>query len=573
VTAGDVLVAGVDVGSTLTKVVVANGDVLAAVAGRTEADYVRGAVRLLDAAVDRTGRRPADLACVVATGYGRRRLPFATREITEIACHARGVHALHPEARTVIDVGGQDAKAIRLRAGGRVANFAMNDKCAAGTGRFLEVMAATLGMGLDELGRRGWGAADPVEVSSVCTVFAEQEVAQHLAGGAPVPRVLAGLHAALASRIHVLARRVGVEPEVVLTGGCARNPALRAAIEERLGARVRVPAEPLLTGALGAALLAREHAGGGPAQRLDIGAGGMAGLETRGAPADGGPDGLSLVAARLRLKPFEGEFALPAGDMALARPVAGVDAGARFTKAVVLAGPRATLAVVPSEARSGEAGVQALARALGRAGLSRQALAAVGATGLGAAGLAGARPASEITALGRGAARLFPEAAQVIDVGAHGTRAARLGARGAVRDLSVSGQCAAGSARILEVIAHLLGTELEDLGPLSRQAGRPADYAAGCAVFAETEAISLLTRGVSPADLLAGLHQSLGGKIAALARGRGSEGPCVVAGGGAKDEGLLAALGASLPDLRVPPEPMVVAALGAALLAADGAGA
>ena len=568
-------VAGVDVGSTLTKVVVHNGDFLASVIDRTQVDYVGAARRLLAEALGRAGRAPDDLACVVATGYGRRRLPFASREITEITCHARGVRELFPAARTIIDIGGQDAKGIKLGPQGKVVNFAMNDKCAAGTGRFLEVMASSLGLSLDELGTRGLGGGSPVSVSSICTVFAEQEVAQHLAVGVPVEDVLAGLHAALASRIIVMVRRLGIERQVVLTGGCARNPALVRALEERLGAPVVIPAEPMFTGALGAALLAREavERGEAPAGGVSLAAGGAVSVAVGVALAPDAGSGLpaSLTRARARPRPFDGELRLAGAAIAAATPTAGVDVGALFTKAVVVRDTRAAFAVFPSEGSYADVGEQALGRALELLGLGRGDLRGLVATGLGAASLQGARAASEVSCLARGMACLCPEAGQVIDIGAHGTRVIRLTALGTVKDFSVSGQCAAGSARILEVVAHLLGLEVAELGALSLRATRPADYSAGCAVFAETEAISLLTRGVSREDLLAGLHDSLAQKIAALARGRAAAGACAVAGGGAKDVGLLARLEASLGTLLVPPEPMVVAALGGALLAADGA--
>jgi len=570
----DLLVAGVDVGSTLTKVVVHNGDFLASVTDRTEVDYVGAAARLLGLALDRAGLTPGDLACVVATGYGRRRIPFASREITEITCHARGVRELFPEARTVIDVGGQDAKGMKLAPTGKVVDFVMNDKCAAGTGRFLEVMAASLGLGVDELGARGIGSATPAPVSSVCTVFAEQEVAQHLASDVPVEDVLAGLHAALASRIVVMVRRLGIERQVILTGGCARNPALVRALEERLRTPILTPLDPLLTGALGAALLGREALLRGelPAAPPRLDAGAPAAVRAPGAHvarlAEARAEAFS-IRARARPRGFEAEFPLPAGERLLIDPVAGVDVGALFTKAVVVAEGCVHVAVLPSDGKYGVVAERALAGALGRAGLGREALAGVVATGLGASHVSHARPHSEISCLARGIGRLFPDARQVIDIGAHGTRVIRLTGPGVVGDFSVSGQCAAGSARILEVVAHLLGVEIGELGGLSLRSRAPADYSAGCAVFAETEAISLLTRGVSREDLLAGLHRSLAEKIGAMVRGRGATGLAAVAGGGAKDVGLRAWLEASLGRLLVPPEPMAVAALGGALLAAD----
>jgi len=564
-------VAGVDVGSTLTKVVVRNGAVLASAADRTQVDYVGAAARLLADAVQRAGRPPEEIGYVVATGYGRRRLPFADREITEITCHARGVRELFPRARTIVDIGGQDAKGIKLGPGGKVINFAMNDKCAAGTGRFLEIMAASLGLRVEELGATSLRARAPVSISSVCTVFAEQELTQRLAEGVPLENVLAGLHAALASRVHRMVRGLRVEREVILTGGCARNPGLVRAFEALLEMPVLTPTDPLLTGALGAALLAAEALDGGaaPAPALRLGLRSAPVVELgRGAGHEDERRG-RVFALRSRPAPYraEGQLALPENGRVGSVPSAGIDAGALFTKAVVVDGTRAGYAVVRSEGDYLRVAEEALDVALRVLGTPRERLAAVAGTGLGAGKVSPRSELSEITCLATGVARLVPDAGQVIDVGGHGTRVIRLGPGGVVREFSVSGQCAAGSARILEVVAHLVGLDLAELGEMSLGAASPAAFVVGCAVFAETEAVSLLTRGTSRADLLAGLHQSLAAKILAMARAGAAQGPWAVVGGGAKDVGLVARLRAAAPSVVVPSEPMVVAALGAALRA------
>ncbi len=567
----DRCVAGIDVGSTLTKVVVANGRVLASATGRTEVDYVGAAARLLADALERAGEAPARLGYVVATGYGRRRLPFADREITEITCHARGVREVLPGARTIIDIGGQDAKGIKLGPSGKVVNFAMNDKCAAGTGRFLEVIAASLGLTIDELGRRGLGGASPASISSVCTVFAEQEVSQRLAEGATVEDVLAGLHVALASRVHRMVKSLGVEPPVVLTGGCARNAALLEALQERLGIPLTTPPEPLLTGALGAAALAADAVARGEARTNGDH------LEALARDAEQAGRGVvedrarrRIFSAHARAAPYalDGQFALPPGGPAPSGPAGGIDAGALFTKAVVVHGDRVSFAVLRTEGNHAEVAARALERAAGVAGIPTSALAGITATGLGAGKLSGARESSDVTCLAAGVARLVPDASQAIDIGGHGTRVIRIGPGGTVKGFVVSGQCAAGSARILEVMAHLLGLELDRLGEVSLSSREPAPFSAGCAVFAETEAITLLTRGTASRDLLAGLHRSMAAKILAMARAGGTPRVVAVAGGGARDTGLVAQLRGGVERLAVPPEPLVVAALGAALLGA-----
>jgi predicted CoA-substrate-specific enzyme activase len=208
-------------------------------------------------ALQEAGLHIGDISYIVATGYGRLNVPFADCQITELSCHARGVSSLFPRARTAIDIGGQDAKCMRID-NGRLANFVMNDKCAAGTGRFLEVTASALGIRLEDMGDISLKAARKIPISNLCTIFAQQEVVALLSRGEKLENILAGLHDALASRVAALARRLGIEPDLVLTGGVAKNIGMVKAMKESLGCEIFVPEEPLLTGALGAAILAKE---------------------------------------------------------------------------------------------------------------------------------------------------------------------------------------------------------------------------------------------------------------------------------------------------------------------------
>jgi (R)-2-hydroxyacyl-CoA dehydratese activating ATPase len=252
--------AGLDIGSTMTKAVIIDeyGKVLGSVIGPTGAQHRHLALQVMAEVLGKTALVLEALDFIVATGYGRINVPFADKQITEITCHARGVHALFPSARTVIDIGGQDSKGIKLDAGGKVVNFVMNDKCAAGTGRFLEVIADTLGIPLTEMGPLSLTAREAVPISNTCTVFAEHEVTSRLAEGVGLPEIVAGLHAAIAGRVVNLVRSLGLQKEVAVTGGGAKNIGLIRAVEEQVGFPVLVPDEPLLTGALGAALLGRD---------------------------------------------------------------------------------------------------------------------------------------------------------------------------------------------------------------------------------------------------------------------------------------------------------------------------
>jgi predicted CoA-substrate-specific enzyme activase len=249
--------AGVDIGSTMTKVVIMAEGVVSRVVGASGPEHRRLANRVMETALTEAGLNFKDIAYVVATGYGRINVPFADKQITEISCHARGVASLVPAARTVIDVGGQDCKGIKLK-DGRAVDFVMNDKCAAGTGRFLEVIAEALGVPLEEMGKLSLESKNEIEISNTCTVFAEQEVVGKLAEGVAVADLAAGVHKAIATRIHGMVRRLKVAKEVVVTGGGAMNSGLVRALEAKLGFPVVVSPEPFLTGAIGAALLGKD---------------------------------------------------------------------------------------------------------------------------------------------------------------------------------------------------------------------------------------------------------------------------------------------------------------------------
>ncbi len=252
------IVAGMDIGSiTAETVILQDNQMLSSSIVPTGANSRTAAERSLAAALKQASLRQEDLAAIVTTGYGRASFPSATKMITEITCHARGAFFVYPETRTVIDIGGQDSKVIRLDKQGRNVDFQMNDKCAAGTGRFLEVMARALEVKLEDLGRLSRSAQRTIKISSMCTVFAESEVVSLIAENQPQEVIIRGLHDAIADRILGMVRRVGVEEKVTLTGGVAKNEGVVQALEERLGVKVFVPPEPQIIGALGAALLAR----------------------------------------------------------------------------------------------------------------------------------------------------------------------------------------------------------------------------------------------------------------------------------------------------------------------------
>jgi len=253
--------AGVDVGAITAKAAIfdaGEGKLLATAVILAGYERVAAALQVLDQALAQAGLTREQVTRLVATGYGRVQVPGADRTVTEITCHARGAHYLCPDVHTVIDIGGQDSKGIAVGPGGKVLDFVMNDKCAAGTGRFLEVMAHALEVDLADFGTLALSAPRRARISSTCTVFAESEVITHLTTGTPRPEIIAGIHEAIAARVATMVGRIPVRDVVVLTGGVAHNAGVARMLEEKLGHTIFVPEQAQLAGAIGAALIARE---------------------------------------------------------------------------------------------------------------------------------------------------------------------------------------------------------------------------------------------------------------------------------------------------------------------------
>ncbi|TET75536.1 MAG: 2-hydroxyglutaryl-CoA dehydratase [Dehalococcoidia bacterium] len=254
------IVAGVDIGASTSKtVLLEDTHILSYSIIATGGESANSARQALDEALIRAKLSLAEIGYIVATGYGRVIVPFSQETVTELSCHARGANWLFPSARTILDMGGQDCKAIRCDEMGRLQNFMMNDKCAAGTGRFLELMARVLGLSLDKLGELSLEARAEVKINSTCAVFAKSEVTSLIREGKDRRDVLAGLHSAIAARVYNLLRGVGIEPDLVISGGIGKNIGVVRKIEERVGLKALLPEEPQIVGALGAALFARDR--------------------------------------------------------------------------------------------------------------------------------------------------------------------------------------------------------------------------------------------------------------------------------------------------------------------------
>jgi len=255
-----VIAAGIDIGSVSTEMVVMkNGKLFASCIQETGSNSRSATERIMERVYSETGLSPDDIDFIVTTGYGRKAAGIGKKNVTELSCHARGAWHLNNEVRFVIDIGGQDSKVIKVSRGGKTLDFLMNDKCAAGTGRFLEVMARALEVNIEEMGEIALKAHGSVTISSMCTVFAESEVVSLIAEGNPREEIIRGLMNSIASRVAGMVHRIGLQEPVMLTGGVALNRGVVKALEEKLGTTISVPSNPQIVGALGAALFAMDE--------------------------------------------------------------------------------------------------------------------------------------------------------------------------------------------------------------------------------------------------------------------------------------------------------------------------
>ena len=255
-----IYVAGIDSGSTSTNVIILDKDknVLSSVIVRTGAKSMDSAEKSINLALEEAGIKRDDLAMIVGTGYGRYNIYFVDENVTEITCHGKGAHFFNPEVRTIIDIGGQDSKAISLDENGNVKSFVMNDKCAAGTGRFLEMIAKTLEIELAEMSTEGLTFKEDLNITSVCSVFAESEVVSLIADNKEKRDIIHGVNKSIAGKTVGLVDRVGRNEKYMMTGGVAKNEGVVKEIEAKLNTKLFIAEEPQICGAMGAALIALE---------------------------------------------------------------------------------------------------------------------------------------------------------------------------------------------------------------------------------------------------------------------------------------------------------------------------
>ncbi|MFL5420504.1 MAG: BadF/BadG/BcrA/BcrD ATPase family protein [Myxococcales bacterium] len=529
-------------------------------------------------------------ACV-GTGYGRQTLPFDPAAVrSEILCHGRGGHHFFPGTRTLLDIGGQDTKAIQVDEGGVVTAFQMNDRCAAGCGRYLGYIADELGLGLHELGPLALQARRTVRVNSTCTVFAGAELRDRLGLGERREDILLGLHRAIVLRaLSLLSRAGGVKNEFTFTGGVCKNPAvvklLDELVRESFGKDLVLNIHPdsIYMGALGAALFALDDLRAGkkyPQPRF---------LEATTSPAVH-PRPVSAAKPALKLVPRH-EEPIEEQPAALELPVrgggtsvltAGVDVGASAVKVAIVEGDGASgkvlTTVVQRIRRRAVIEVARLAyqEACEHARVTPEQVRYVASTGDGDGVPFRTGHFYSMTTHARGALLLLPDAAGALDMGALHARAIRMDTRARVLGVRMTSQCASGTGQFLENVARYLGVPLEDVGALSTTSTAPEQVSSVCAVLSETDVINLVSRGIPAPDILMGIHQGIAGRLARLVGSAKIEGIIALTGGLALDAGLVAALSAEFAgekrkiavELRAHPQSLFAGAIGAALLGA-----
>ena len=535
-------------------------------------------------------------AACVGTGYGRQTLPFDAKAIrSEILCHGRGAHYFFPGTRTVLDIGGQDTKAIQVDKG-VVTGFQMNDRCAAGCGRYLGYIADELSLGLHELGPLALQAKRAVRVNSTCTVFAGAELRERLALGERREDILWGLHRAIVLRaLSLLSRAGGVASEFTFTGGVCKNPAVTKILDEMVRESygkdlvMNIHSDSIFFGAIGAALFALDDVREGrdpvPPRFLSVRPSAPPAVKaTQKAPS-----------AFKVLQGGGGHAEAPAATTAAAVQIhvpharaeafftAGVDVGASAVKAAVVRSDGVegeVLATAVQRIRRRlvvEVAQAAFKEACERAGVDPKEMKYVASTGDGDGAPFRTGHFYSMTAHARGALMLVPEARGALDMGALHARAIRMDAHARVLGHRMTSQCASGTGQFLENVARYLGVPLEDVGGLSLQATAPEAVSSVCAVLSETDVINLVSRGIAAPDILQGIHIAIAGRLARLVGSARIEGTLALTGGLALDSGLVEALRGELaagksktapPELRAPADAVHAGSIGAALLGA-----
>ena len=594
------ITAGVDAGLRAVKVVLWSAEDQRVVARSllpTDFDIERSVLQAIERACTQAGISDRDLAQVACTGVGKAHTNFS--QMSEVTSLAAGIAQVHPSARTILELGAEEARAVKLDDQATVQDFSTNDRCAAGSGAFVEAMARALELSVEELGRTGIEHLHSEHMSSQCVVFAETEVISMIHAGIAKPAIAAAIAESMAIRAGGMGRRIGIEPDLVIAGGVALSSVFRAALEAVIQIPVLVADHPQHISALGASLIAASH------RRVPSPATKSQATMYRSPP-------LSVTA------PFRGSNQIPllpstnhvstdnstdkanqgnAGDEGnkTARPnwqwpegtfhddsvqwrqaeriVAGIDVGSVSSQAVILAdGDLLAYANMRTNFGSSDSARAALDQAMAKPGLTLGQIDSVVGTGYGRHNVPFAhKTATEIACHARGARFIYgPTVHTILDMGGQDCKAIRLDDRGKVARFVMNDRCAAGTGRGLEVFADLLAVPIDHVADLSLQVEGPVpSLASMCVVFAKTEALGLLRQGYDTSQVLAAFCEAMAHRVVTLIRRVGVEPDFAVTGGIAKNRGIVSRIEAELDLTALHPtlDTQIAGALGAALLA------
>ncbi len=579
------LVAGIDVGAkNVHAVLIKDGDVVARAEVASGFDHDESAERGLREAVRLAGVTWEDIDSVAVTGAGRKALAYAAEKPTEIAADARGAFALFPEARTVVDVGADEARAIRLEPGGKVVDFAVNEKCAAGAGAFVEAMSRATEMSLEDFAEASLHSTETIPMNAQCTVFAESEVVSLIHANTPSTNIARAVHDAMASRVSAMVRRIGVEDPVVLGGGTALNVGFVNSLSEALGGvHIHVLPDPGFLGALGAGLIAWESAQNPERSQPDRPPRPQSSQRGTATARDGAVLADGLVERETAGERdfwrwserswFDGDF----DPQEISVLTVGVDVGSVSSQAVILGDGRLlSYFSTRTGSSSPDSAVKAFRGASEPLGITLDDVSYAVGTGYGRVNVPFAdRTLTEIACHARGANFMAgPSVRTILDMGGQDCKVIRCDERGKVLNFIMNDKCAAGTGRGMEVIADVLGVPVEDIGRRSFETDEePPPVSNVCVVFAKSEATSLLRAGWSVNRVLAAYCAAMAQRVAGLIERMQVEREFFITGGIAKNIGVTRRIERliGVEALKLPEDsmldPQMAGALGAALFA------
>ncbi len=573
------VVAGIDIGSRTTKVVLLAGEkIISHSIVAAGIDLKDSCERAIGEALEKAEVSLRDVVHITSTGAGKKAIPFIDDEVTESVASAKGTVWLFPSARMVIDVGAESIKAIACDERGNVVDFARNEKCAAGAGAFVEAMSRALEIEVDKIGPLSLEARSEIQLDATCVIFAESEVVSLIHAGTSKADIARSIHDAIATRTASMVRRIGVHKDVVIIGGLAKNSGVVDSLKRLLKSSVLIPEEPQIVTALGAALLASgkpkresknyflsssqtpDHSRGGPVL-VPLGKGSAAEqTET--------PTGF--------WKWKESSWKSEGINWREARSLtAGVDVGSVSSQAVILAdGELLAYSSVRTGSVSRDSARKAMEGAIDGIGIRLEDLQFIVGTGYGRVNVPFAhKTLTEISCHARGASYLGGSGIRtILDMGGQDCKAIRCNEQGKVTSFIMNDKCAAGTGRGMEVMADLLSVPIDQLGPLSLSIDREVPTVSStCVIFAKSEVMDLLRQGWSKAEVLAAYCEAMAHRVVILLERIGVEKEFTVTGGIAKNVGVVQRVEKALgvKSVEIKPDPQIAGAVGAALLARD----